>query len=142
MSKQVVITNKVRNGRLNENHSIVKALKNFEGKVIEIVIKLKKKNRSSSQNSYYWAVIIPVTIQAIANEWGEHWDREKAHDFYKMRFLQYEIVTDDNKIVKVPKSTTENNTHDQEVFHKQCRDFIKEFFNVDIPLPNENISFQ
>ncbi|MEJ6734042.1 MAG: hypothetical protein QNK89_02460 [Lacinutrix sp.] len=140
--KSVTITNKVKNGRLNENQSVVKALKNFEGKIIEIVIRLKKKNRSISQNSYYWAVIIPVTIQAIADEWGEHWDREKAHDFYKMHFLQYEIVTNDNKIIKAPKSTTENNTHDQEVFHKQCRDFIKEYFNVDIPLPNENIKFE
>ena len=53
--KSVTITNKVKNGRLNENQSVVKALKNFEGKIIEIVIRLKKKNRSSSQNSYYWA---------------------------------------------------------------------------------------
>ena len=59
-----------------------------------------------------------------------------------MQFLQYEIVTNDNKIVKAPKSTRENNTQDQEVFHKQCRDFIKEYFNVDIPLPNENITFE
>ena len=44
--KSVTITNKVKNGRLNENQSVVKALKNFEGKIIEIVIRLKKKNRS------------------------------------------------------------------------------------------------
>jgi hypothetical protein len=132
---------KVTNGRLEDNTGVVKALKQYEGKEIVITIKQKQKTRSSYQNAYYWAVIIPMTVKALYNEWGETWTPEKAHELYKYKFMQ-EFRQVKDKIIQVPKSTTENKTTEQEVFHDNCRNFLKEYFNVDVPLPNENISFE
>ena len=137
--KSITLTHSVVNGRLNDNAPLVKAIKSFEGQEVEIIIRKKSKIRSTYQNSYYWAVIIPLTIEAILKEWGEHWDNQQAHDLYKMKFLNNEVITNNNVILKVPKSTTENDTIDQERFHDQCRQFLKEWLNVDCPLQNENI---
>jgi hypothetical protein len=54
--------------------------------------------------------------------------------------LYYEKLNEaTSEIIKVPKSTTENSTTDQEEFHSEIRNFLKEWFNIDAPLPNEDI---
>jgi hypothetical protein len=40
------------------------------------------------------------------------------------------------------KSTTENTTTDQEIFHDRCRKLALEMFNVSIPLPNQQVNFE
>ena len=51
----------VSSGKLVRNKGMVaNAIKHFEGKQVEIVIKEKKKYRSSPQNAYYFGVIIPL----------------------------------------------------------------------------------
>ena len=115
--KQIKVISKVVNGKLIRNRAKVKnAVQSFEGKEIEIIVKRKTNHRSNQQNAYYFGVVIPITIQAVQNEWGESWDIEKTHNLFKSLF--------------------------QEVFHTQCRDFLKEWFNVEVPLPNEEIVFE
>ena len=58
-------------------------------------------------------------------------------------FLYEEKVNPEtSEVIKVPISTTENTTTKQEVFHTQCRNFLKEWFNIEVPLPNEEIVFE
>ena len=45
-------------------------------------------------------------------------------------------------ILRKIKSTTKNNTVEQEDFNKKCRILAKEYFNTDIPLPNEQITIK
>ena len=67
----------------------------------------------------------------------------QAHEMFKTMFLYNEKVNDKTgEIVKTPKSSTENSTKEQEVYHEKCRQFLKEWFNVDVPLPNEGILFE
>jgi len=141
--KQVKVISKVVNGKLIRNRAKVKqAIQNFEGKEIELIVKRKTNYRSNQQNAYYFGVIIPITIQAIQNEWGESWDIDKTHNLFKSLFLYEEKVNPEtNKIIKIPTSSTENTTEKQEAFHLKCREFLKEWFNVDVPLPNEEIVF-
>lgn len=40
-------------------------------------------------------------------------------------------------ILRKVKSTTENTTVMQEEYHQRCREFIQEWFNIEVPLPNE-----
>lgn len=142
--KQIKVISKVVNGKLIRNRAKLKqAVQNFEGKEIEIIVKRKTNHRSNQQNAYYFGVVIPITIQAVENEWGETWDIEKAHNLYKSLFLYEEKVNPEtSEVIKVPTSSTENTTTKQEVFHTQCRDFLKEWFNVEVPLPNEEIVFE
>jgi hypothetical protein len=58
-----------------------------------------------------------------------------------MQFNTIEIINEKTgEVINVPKSTTENSTTDQEEYHLQIRDFLKEWFNVDCPLPNEDLT--
>lgn len=116
-------------------------IKSFEGVDVEVTIKKKRKTRSNMQNAYMWSVLIPLTVDAIKNEWGEVWSNEKAHEFYKQMFLFTEKINEETgEVVRIPKSTTENTTTEQEEYHTQIRQFLKEWFNVDAPLPGEEIS--
>lgn len=131
------------NGNLQRNKAkILQAIKSFDGKEIEIIIKRKRKSRSNPQNAYYFGVIIPITQRAINDEWGEIWSIQKTHEFLKNMFLYEEKTNHEtSEIIKIPKSTTENSTLEQEMYHTQIRNFLLEWFNVDIPLPNEHINF-
>ena len=142
--KQVKVISKVLNGKLIRNRAKVKqAIQNFEGKEIELIVRRKTNHRSNQQNAYYFGVVIPMTIQAIENEWGEVWDIDKTHSLYKSMFLYEEKVNPEtSEVIKVPISSTENTTTKQEVFHTQCRNFLKEWFNIEVPLPNEEIVFE
>lgn len=143
MMNKISIFSKVVNGNLQRNRAkILQAIKSFDGKEIEIIIKRKRKSRSNPQNAYYFGVIIPITQRAINDEWGEIWSIQKTHEFLKNMFLFEERTNHDtSEIIKIPKSTTENSTLEQEMYHTQIRNFLLEWFNVDIPLPNEHINF-
>lgn len=135
------IRSTVENGNLKRNrNSLIEAIKSFEGKQVVVTIEKAKKKRSNPQNAYYWGVLIGITIEAIKNEWGEIWNIEKTHEFLKNKFLYFERVNEvTGEILKTPKSTTENTTTDQENYHAEIRNFLKEWFNVDAPLPNEDL---
>jgi len=140
--KSIEIITQVNNGNFKRNRNeILKAIKQFEGKTIMFKLSILSKKRSMEQNSYYWAVIIPITKNAINESWGEVWSTEKTHEFLKSKFLFYEKVNEEtSEIIKVPKSTTENTTTDQENYYSEIREFLKEWFNVECPLPNKKLT--
>ena len=137
----ITIPSKVHNGTLvNNKGKINNAIKHFEGKEVVLVIKLRRKFRSLKQNSYYFGVIIPLAVKAISDEWGEVWSKSKTHEFFKNRFLFNERVNEQTaEIIQIPKSTTDNSTIEQEEYHLKCVEFLREWFNVEVPLPNDNI---
>ena len=120
--KSIAVVSKVLNGKLVRNKGMIaNAVKHFEGKNVEVIIKMKRKYRSSPQNAYYFGVIIPIAVNAIYNEWGEIWSKEKTHDFFKNRFLFDERVNEQTaEIIQTPKSTTDNSTIEQEEYHLKC----------------------
>lgn len=142
--KKISIISDVNNGNLKRNRGeITNALKSFEGKTIKLTIEKFANKRSNNQNSYYWFVVIPILKDAILNEWGEVWSKEKTHEFCKMQFNYFEKINEETgEIVRVPKSTTENTTTTQEEYHLEIRKFTKEWFNVEIPLPNEHLNLE
>jgi hypothetical protein len=139
---KIQITSNVINGNLKRNRSqILETIKSFEGKEVLITFEKPKNRRSNNQNSYYWGIIVPITKQAIKTEWGEIWSSQKVHDFYKMQFNTIEIINEKTgEVINIPKSTTENTTIDQEEYHFQIREFLKEWFNIECPLPNEDLT--
>jgi hypothetical protein len=141
---KIQIKSLVQNGILKRNRNlIIDTINSFEGKEILITFEKPKNKRSNSQNSYLWAVLYPITQQAIKNEWGEVWNIEKVHEFYKLQFNVIEKVNEETgQIIKLPKSTTENTTTQQEEYHLQIREFLQEWFNITAPLPNENLTLE
>jgi len=138
---KVSITTSIVNNLFKRNRNLIlDAIQSFNGQEVVVTFEKSKKKRSNNQNAYLWSVLYPITQQAIKNEWGEVWSIDKVHEFYKLHFNYTEKVNEETgEVLKIPKSTTENTTTQQEEYHLQIRQFLKEWFNVDCPLPNENI---
>ena len=138
---KVELTTSIQNGIFKRNRNIVlDAIKSFNGFDVVLTIAKAKKKRSNNQNAYYWGLLIPLTQNAIKTEWGEIWSKEKTHDFYKLHFNYVEKVNETtSEVIKIPKSTTDNTTTQQEEYHAQIREFLKDWFNVTAPLPNEGL---
>lgn len=141
--KAQVITS-VHNGKFKRNlNTVLDIVNQFNGMDVLLTFEKPKKKRSNNQNAYLWSVLYPITQNAIKNEWGEVWSIDKVHEFYKLHFNYTEKVNEETgEVLKIPKSTTENTTTQQEDYHAQIRQFLKEWFGVDCPLPNEHLNLQ
>lgn len=142
--RKITIHTEVTNGTLKRNRNlIIDAINSFEGKDLLITFEKVSKKRSNNQNSYYWGVIIPIIKNCIKENWGEIWTKEKTHEFCKMQFNFIEKINEETgEIIRIPKSTSENTTTTQEEFHIEIINFVLEWFNTVIPLPNENLTLE
>lgn len=134
------------NGRVNEdgilkifNRKIFDALiHNFKNKDIVIEISSKKKNRSSEQNRYYWGIVVPIFQQGFFENYNEWQSKEEIHEFIKQHFNYKEIVNNNSgEVLRLGSTTTDLSTTDFEILMDKCRFFADDFFNIKIPLPNE-----
>lgn len=138
---KAIVNSKVVNGKCATNKgSISKAFAEFEGKEIVITVEVKKSVRSTEQNNYLWGCIYPLLKKGFFDTQGEVYSVEQIHEAMKLR---YNFIDSVNKstgdYIRLPKSTTKNNTIEQEDYHQQLRNFALEWFNIIIPLPNEEI---
>lgn len=141
---KVQVLTSVVNGKFKRNlNTVLDIVKQFNGADVLLTFEKPKKKRSNQQNAYLWGLLYPTTQQAIKNEWGEIWSIEKVHEFYKIHFNYTEKVNlDSGEVIKIPKSTTDNTTTQQEDYHTQIRQFLLEWFNIETPLPNEEITLK
>ena len=141
---KIELTTSIQNGIFKRNRNIVlDAIKSFNGFDVVLTIAKAKKKRSNNQNAYYWGVLVPITQNAILNTWGEVWSIDKTHEYLKENFCYTERVNEDTgQVIKVPKSTTENTTTEMEVYHLEIRKHLLEWFDVDAPEPNEDLTLK
>jgi cytoskeletal protein RodZ len=141
---KVQINSSVIDGSPSTNRkAIIKAFNEFNGKEVTITIEKKKKRRSVPQNSYYWGCVLPILKAAIYDSWGEVKSIDEIHNWAKMQFNYTEKINETTgEVVKLPKSTTQNTTTDQETYHEEIRRFAHEWFNVEIPLPNTQLTIK
>ena len=95
----------VNQGRLSKSAAdqIRKCLESFEGKRVEVKIGVKKSQRSTQQNSFWWALI---TI--LAKELG--YSKDEMHEILKMKFLKRERVHEETgEIIEYLGSTAKLN---------------------------------
>ena len=133
---------KITNGVLSFRYRSLfdKALIAFGDCEVEIKVGKKFRKRTSPQNRYYWSVIVFYWKEILTAEYGEQITQAQAHEFLKANFNFKEIVNEETgEVLRIPKSTTENKTFEMEEYHEICRQKAFEFFNVVIPLPNEQL---
>jgi hypothetical protein len=108
---------------------------------VEIKVSKKFRKRTSPQNRYYWSVIVQYWMDLLTDSQGEIYTKAQTHEFLKTNFNFKEVVIEETgEVLRMPKSTTENRTFEMEEFHDLCRKKALEFFNVTIPLPNEQLT--
>lgn len=132
----------IKNFKFASNINIIaNILKGHEGNTIDVTFKKRRNKRSNKQNKYYWSIIVVIFQNCILEEWGEVKTKQEVHEFLKYNCNYEEKVNEDTgEVLRVVISTTENTTSEQEVYHTRCRNLCKEFFNTDIPLPNEEVT--
>ncbi len=149
LPKKIDIRSEIHNGKFTQNRDvIVDAINQYEGKEVVLSIKRFYKKRTEKENKYYWAVIVEHWKNILRESWGEVLTKDQVHEFLKQNLMYEEKCTEDGEIIMNPingrpvvriKSTTENDTWDQEQYHEAARQLAFEMFGYEIPLPNENI---
>jgi len=144
MKVKIKIDSTVVNGVLSRNRTpLANAVKQFNGQDITITVEKKRKVRSNYQNRYYWGVIVSLIQLAILESWGEKKTAQQIHELLKTECNYTERVNEQTgELLKESKSTTDNSTAEQEVYHDLCRKWANEWFNLEIPLPNEQITIE
>lgn len=110
-------------------------------KDVVLEVKLSKKKRSNNQNRYYWNSIVNTFFEIFRNAGLDLQDPQEAHEILKAKFNTEHIVNEQTgEAIEVVKSTTRNNTLEQEEYHERCRRWAAEFWGVQIALPNEQLT--
>lgn len=104
----------------------------LNNKEVQVVIERKKKKRSNAENNYYFGVVIEI----LSKHFG--YEKEDMHQALKLLFLK---VHPEGKPPYV-KSTTELTTVEMEEYLETIRRWSITEYNVLIPEPNENISWE
>lgn len=135
----MTITSRVEGGKLAQNVAKINAeIRKHEGYFIDVTIKRKYKRRSIPENRYYFGVVIQIWKDLIYEEWGETWSSIQTHEFLKSHCNFKEMPNIANgEIIKIPLSTADLKTIEFEEYLEKCRRLAFDFFNVQIPLPNE-----
>jgi hypothetical protein len=142
--QKITIISDVQGGNLKRNRNlIIDAIRSYEGKSVSITFEKPKKKRSNPQNSFYYGVVIPI-VQNALREAGYILTNEATHDLIKLKFLKEIILTNEEtgEVVERVKSTTELSTSQFMDFVAEIRIFTNEYFGVDIPEPNENLTLK
>lgn len=99
----------------------------FAGHGIDVIVKRKRKRRSTNQNDYYWSVIIAEILSGFIElgndlQEGNEEHRKMVHEFLKARFLQGEEIHDANgEVHTLPPTTRTLTTTEAEWYYDQCR---------------------
>lgn len=109
------------------------------GKEIVLVVKLKKPNRSTPQNGYYWSVVVPMITEAV-NEYGNEWTNDETHEFLKSRFNNREVEMKGGVIVSLPQSTTSLDKAEFGRYIDEVKQWASVVLGLYIPEPNEQLT--
>lgn len=119
---------KIINGKLtlNNERSFKDKLIEFEGKEVEIRIKVRTNNRSKEQNSLYWK-----WINILSNETG--FQVEEMHELVKYKFLQRNVVNNDGVEEVMLKSTTTLTVSEFNKFMNDVLYWSNDTLNINLP---------
>ena len=136
------IRSNVINGNLKRNRNLlIDAIHSFEGQNVTVTIQKTKKTRSNPQNAFYHGVVIPIMQQCLKDA-GYLMTNESVHEMLKLRFLKESILVNEEtgEYLERIKSTTELSTTDFMQYIMEIQKFAIEYFNTEIPNPNEELT--
>jgi hypothetical protein len=139
---KIEIITDVVNGKFKRNlNRIQQTVKSLEGKEVKIVISEVFKKRSERQNNFYWGVVIPI-MQNTMLDIGNPMDIEDIHLMLRVKFLKQIISINEEtgEVAERVKSTTELSTIEFMDYIAKVRFWAIDFFGVEIPEPNEELT--
>ena len=121
---------------LDQDYESYEALKELDGKRVEISLKEYKNTRSNRANRYYWGVVIPSVFKAFAEMGIKLVNHEQAHEALKQKFLMIEVKTKEGSF-RIPQSTSSMKTDEFANYIFVVVDYLREYYNFVVPEPRE-----
>ena len=105
---------------------------------LRITVEQLYKKRSNQQNRFYWGVVIPIVKSLIYDAWGDELTGEEVHEILKQNCNYTERLNESTgEVVKVGKTTTGLTTTEWEEYRLEVTKWVHEWFNTELPEPNE-----
>lgn len=101
-------------------------LYSLNGKSVEVVVRLPRKDRSYKQNRFLWGICYELISEATG------YTREEIHDSMRMMFLR-----DEDRKIPTLKSTTTLSTLEMNEYWARIQQFAAEKLNLIIPDPSQ-----
>lgn len=111
------------NGKAVLNKETELYLKQFDNEILELNLKKKGSQRTSSQNAKYWKL-----LDVVADQTG--YSKGDLHELLRDRFLGTEVFYIKGIEVNRIKHTPETTTKEFGEYYTQCEIFCKEFFDI------------
>jgi hypothetical protein len=140
---KIAITTSIENNIFKRNRNLVlDAIKSFNGKEVVVSFEKPKKKRSNNQNSFYWGCVIPLIQNGIKDATGEFRSVDNIHYnillplFAPLREL---ININTGEITQERLTSSDMTTTQFCEFIMELQKWAKEFLDIDIPNPNEDL---
>ena len=123
---------------LDKNYETLEALRELEGKRVEVTLREWKNTRRNRANRYYWGVVIPSVFKAFAGMGIKLVNHDQAHEALRQKFLMTEIETKDG-VFRVPKSTSTMKVDEFSNYIFIIIEYLRDYYNFVVPEPSEKI---
>jgi len=121
---------------LDQGFETIHAMRELEGKRVEITIKEYKNTRSNRANRYYWSVVIPSVFEAFAENGIKLVNQQQAHEMMRRKFLMEEVEIN-RKPFMIPKSTAEMKIDEFSNYIFVVVEYLRDFYNYTVPEATE-----
>lgn len=109
----------------------------------DFVVKKHKKQRSLSQNAYYWAVVVPMVYEGLrAAGYDEVTSEEDAHEVIKPMFFKKVIYSEKHDALEKIESSADFSTAEFSEKMEQIAVWAFDFLGITIPPPNSQMSIE
>tara|TARA_R110002096_G_scaffold199134_1_gene382891 strand:- start:907 stop:1320 length:414 start_codon:yes stop_codon:yes gene_type:complete len=112
------------------------ALRELDGKRVEISVKEWKNTRRNRANRFYWGVVIPSVFKAFADVGIKLVNHEQAHEAVRLKFLSVEVETKEGSF-RVPQSTTTMKVDEFANYIFVIIEYLRDYYNYNVPLPED-----
>jgi hypothetical protein len=121
---------------LDKAWETLNALKELDGKRVEITIKEWKNTLTRRQQKYYRGALLPFSVIVFNNAGIMIIDCDEMHEVFKKAFWSREVVWGDSTKV-ISKSTTKMTTKEKTMFMEKIKEFLRDSYNEIAPEPSE-----
>lgn len=109
------------------------ALARLNGKLVELVVRRRRSQRSLNQNAAYWG----IAVEILSEHTG--YDKETMHEALKEKFASRR---DEKTGLLIVESTAKMDTKRFNRYYEDIQRWAVEFLGVRIPSPNECEPYQ
>lgn len=141
---KLIYNGKIEKGKLKlfNQAKLRKEIKIWDNKNVYIAIYLRRKTRSLMQNSYYFAVVVPIVQEALNNV-GYKVTKDDTHDYLRGTFGKDELVNDETgEVLETRMSTAKMSTVRFMEYIADIQQWAAEYLNTVIPDPEEQTKME